>query len=170
MAAPESGLAVFMEHRESLLIYARRLVRDRSGAEDVVQEAWLRFDEASRRQLLGQPLSYLYRIVHNLALDVCRRRAREGRIFPGTDPEAAAEASAGHETSPEAGALYREQLLLLAEALNELPERTRIAFEMHRFAGCKLREIAECLDISVPFAQALVAEALRHCRKRLGWP
>jgi RNA polymerase sigma-70 factor (ECF subfamily) len=145
-------------------------VHDSSGAEDIVQEAWLRFDEASRQQLVTQPLSYLYRIVRNLALDGRRRSVREGRIFPGSDIDAAAEAASSQGRTPEAEALYREQLHLLSEALDDLPERTRIAFEMHRFAGSKLREIAEFLDISVPFAQALVAEAVRHCRKRLGWP
>jgi RNA polymerase sigma-70 factor (ECF subfamily) len=56
---------------------------------------------------------------------------------------------------------------LLRAALEELPQRTRIAFGMHRVGGFKLREIADAFDISVPMAQKLVTTALLHCRKRL---
>jgi len=170
VAPADLTAAIYLEHREELVRYASRIVRDRAGAEDVVQEAWLKFDEASRQQLLTQPLGYLYRIVHNLALDGRRQSAREDKIFPSSDIEAVAEVSSGQGKSPEAAALYRQQLHLLNLAIDELPERTRIAFEMHRFAGSKLREIADFLDISIPYAQSLVAEALRHCRKRLNWP
>ena len=56
------------------------------------------------------------------------------------------------------------------EALAELPERTRIAFEMHRFGDAKIKEIAAVLNISLPLAYRLVADAVQHCKERLGWP
>lgn len=160
----------FVAHRSSLIDYATGIVGSRTQAEDLVQEAWLRFEEVARQRILSEPLAYLYRIVRNLALDGRRRRTRENRIFADIDPETAAAASLTSPATPEALAIYRDQLRLLDEALNDLPKRTRIAFEMHRFGGCKLREIAIFLDISLPRAQALVAEAVQHCKQRLGWP
>jgi RNA polymerase sigma-70 factor (ECF subfamily) len=71
---------------------------------------------------------------------------------------------------PEAIALYNDQFARVKDALSELPERTRIACEMHRFGGAKLREIAAFLDISVPLAHKLVAEGVEHCKERLEWP
>jgi RNA polymerase sigma-70 factor (ECF subfamily) len=53
------------------------------------------------------------------------------------------------------------------DALAELPERTRIAVEMHRFGGCTLKEIAEHFGISVSMAQVLVTDGVRHCQSRL---
>ena len=53
------------------------------------------------------------------------------------------------------------------DAMAELPERTRIAMEMHRFGGCTLKEIAEHFGISVSMAQVLVTEGVRHCQRRL---
>ena len=159
--------SLFIEHRVSLIAYATRLVGSRAHAEDVVQEAWLRFDEASRQRLLDEPLGYLYRIVRNLALDGRRRTALEGRVvLEGSADPAFADASMA-EPTPEAVALHRDELRVLMAALGELPERTRIAFEMHRFGGCKLREIAEFLGISLPWAHRLVAEGMLHCRRRL---
>ena len=52
----------------------------------------------------------------------------------------------------------------------ELPERTRVALEMHRFGGFKLREIAAHLGISVTVAHELIAQAVAHCRCRVRPP
>src|SRR5919109_618018 len=75
----DETLAFFMAHRPNLVSYASGIVGSRAQAEDVVQEAWLRFDDASRLRLREEPLGYLYRIVRNLALDGRRRLAREDR-------------------------------------------------------------------------------------------
>lgn len=160
--------ALYVEHRGSLIEYATRIVGSRAQAEDLVQEAWLRFDDIAKRRFLSEPLSYLYKIVRNLALDGRRRLTLE-QGFSETEA-AAALPSIGREPTPETVAVYRDELRFLQEVMNELPERTRIAFEMYRIGGCKLREIAEFLDISTALAQALVSDALEHCKHRLEWP
>ena len=158
--------ALFVEHRRSLIDYAARIVGSRAQAEDVVQEAWLRFDEVSRQRLLDEPLSYLYRIVRNLALDGRRSQVREARyVVRGAD--LLAEGVAEDRPSPEAEAVGRGELRAVQAALLELPERTRIALEMHRFGGATLKDIADFLDISVGLAHALVRDGLEHCRTRL---
>lgn len=161
--------ALFAEHRGSLVDYATRIVGSRAHAEDLVQEAWLRLDQAARQQLLKEPLNYLYRIVRNLALDGQRRRVLEKRIFSAGAEEIVA-AFPDSRPSAEMVVVHKDDLRLLREALAELPERTRVAFEMHRLGGCKLREIAAALNISTPMAQLLVMDGLQHCKHRLGWP
>jgi RNA polymerase sigma-70 factor (ECF subfamily) len=164
---PSDTTALFIEHRRLLVDYATGIVGSRSQAEDVVQEAWLRFDETAKNRFLDEPLGYLYRIVRNLALDGRRRIARENEAL--VNGVAASVTAPGTVATPEMLALYRDELRLLEEALAELPERTRIAFEMHRLDGCKLREIAMFLGISLPLAHVLVTEGIRHCKRRLGW-
>jgi len=158
--------ALFVEHRRSLIDYATGIVGSRAHAEDVVQEAWLRFDEVSRQRLLDEPLSYLYRIVRNLALDGRRSLVREERyLVRGVDLQA--EGVVEDRPSPEAEAVARGDLQLVRAAMLELPERTRIALEMHRFGGATLKDIAHFLDISIGLAHALVNDGLEHCRTRL---
>lgn len=159
-----------MAHRGALVNYANGIVGDPAQAEDLVQEAWLRFEQAARQQKLEQPLSYLYRIVRNLALDGRRRFVRETDVVTRGNFDAATGVSADQAPSPEKVALHKDELERVMEAMAELPERTRIALEMHRFGGCKLREIAAFLEISVPMAHVLVAEGVQHCKRRLGWP
>ena len=164
-----NAIIIFSEHRRALIDYAASIVGSRTQAEDLVQEAWMRFDEAAGRQLLNEPLGYLYRIVRNLALDGRRRLDVEKRIFRAGPAEAiVAFPDAG--PSAESVVVHKDDLRLLREALQELPKRTRIAFEMHRLKGCKLHEIAAVLGISVTAAQLLVMDGLQHCKHRLGWP
>jgi RNA polymerase sigma factor (sigma-70 family) len=168
MASDTSHL--FMEHRRALVDYATRLVGSRSKAEDVVQEAWIRLNAAMlEHRTIAEPKAYLYRIVHNLAVDDRGAVAREGRIIKSAEVTEADQLSFSGPT-PEGITLYRDELRRLQQAMAELPERTRIAFQMHRLGGFKLREIALHLRVSVPTAHKLVVDGLRHCRNRLEWP
>lgn len=160
-----------MRQRPALVNYASSIIGNRVLAEDLVQEAWLRFDEASNGRFLEDATGYLYRIVRNLALDSKRRDARENSLTAASDYDVAVQTSADDTPDPETVILYKDDYAKLMQALGELPERTRIACEMHRFGGAKLREIADYLDISVPLAHKLVADGIDHCRERLGgWP
>lgn len=155
----------YQAHWRELVAYASRIVGDRGRAEDVVQEAFLRFRAASGGGV-EEPLGYLYRIVRNLAFDGWRRTTLEGR-YMAADGEKIAAAMPGDRPSPEAELIARDELRRVLAAMAQLPERTRIALEMHRFGGFKLKEIAEHLGISVSMAQVLVMEGVRHCQRAL---
>lgn len=176
MAGNPDRLDLFLAHRGALLNYASKIVGDRAHAEDVVQEAFLRFDAAAAEpgpggqgpggQGLSEPLAYLYRIVRNLSLDLCRKLGRE-RNRQVADSEERMAQIGEDRPSPEAAVGARHELALVVAAMAELPERTRIALEMHRFGGCSLREISAHLGISVGLAHSLVTDGLEHCRQRL---
>ncbi len=155
-----------LSERSQLIRYAARITGDLDHAEDVVQEAYLRLGEADLRQSLVRPGGYLSRIVRNLALDRLWLSRKERENFVA-DPDAALALVASEQASPEQEAVARDELARLEAALAELPERTRIAVEMHRFGGAKLREIAEELGISVTLAHQLVADGVAHCRERM---
>lgn len=171
MAGNPDRLDLFLAHRGALLNYASRIVGDHAQAEDVVQEAFLRFDAAPAEQEadgqgVSEPLAYLYRIVRNLSLDFRRRLSRE-RDRQAPDPEESMGQLGADSPSPETVVGARGELRLVMQAMAELPERTRTALEMHRFGGCSLREIAARLGISVGLAHSLVTDGLEHCRARL---
>ncbi|MGE4307176.1 MAG: sigma-70 family RNA polymerase sigma factor [Novosphingobium sp.] len=160
---------LFMAHRRELVNYANGIVRDHALAEDVVQEAYLRFSSASQAKPLEEPTGYLYRIVRNLAVDSLRRIQRDNIRLPETDADDLASIPA-EAPSPEAVAAGRDELRLLQDAMAELPERTRIALEMHRFGGVTFKDIAQHLGVSVGLAHAMVIDGLEHCRERLCRP
>jgi RNA polymerase sigma-70 factor (ECF subfamily) len=167
MPADTTILALYMTHRGALVNYASRIVGDRGHAEDVVQEAYIRFsaagDAARGGQPINNPVGYLYRIVRNLALDWARRGAAAAAEAVDGGSDRAVDAT----PSVEQALLYRDELRVLAEALAELPERTRTAFEMHRLQGRTLREVADRLGVSVVRAHQMVKEAILHGARRL---
>jgi RNA polymerase sigma factor (sigma-70 family) len=167
---PSDTTSLFIEHRRSLVDYAAGILGSRAQAEDVVQEAYIRFSAASGRasaepgQAIVNPLAYLYAIVRNLALTWARRSMHETVVAPGSEEIAS---MASDEPSVETVLVHRDELRTLAAALVELPERTRLAFNMHRLEGRPLREVAERLDISITRAQQLVKAAMVHGARRL---
>jgi len=161
-----SSLALYRTHRSALIDYANGIVRDRARAEDVVQDAWVRIEAIERGRTLAEPLRYLYRIVRNLALDGYRAQRREaGRS--GQDLAAVAEILPDAGPSPESAYLAREELRIVLESLEELPERTRLAVTLYKFEGLKLREVAGRLNISVALANNLVLDGVAHCAMRV---
>jgi RNA polymerase sigma factor (sigma-70 family) len=155
--------------RSALIKCATGIVDSRARAEDIVQDAYVhiasidRTDrvivDSNRQSQTTHPVADLYRTVCNLAVGWSRRRSGEsaGESADVVDTIAA--------QSPEM--IHRGQVQLLAEALAELPERTQVAFAMHRFGGYTLQAIAEHLGTSVTLAHQLVRNALTHFAARL---
>ncbi len=158
-------LELYLNHRRALIDYARSIAGGRAQAEDVVQDAWLRFADERSTAKLHNPLGYLYRIVRNLALDAARRLASEQREAQSATRLDELLAST---PSPEAQACDENALQVIAAALQELPDRTRIAFEMHRFGDYTLQQIANHLGVSVSLVHSLVRDAMSHCAECLG--
>jgi len=160
----DDKLQLYLAHRPALVDYAAPIVGCRARAEDVVQEAWLRFSRQADEADIRHPASYLYRIVRNLALDQTRRSATE-KAQPGGD-EMLAELPAS-TASPEQAVSQQSELAAISRALEELPLRTRTAFEMHRLGGHTLQQVANHLEVSVSLVHQLVRDALAHCLARL---
>ncbi|MGU3575452.1 sigma-70 family RNA polymerase sigma factor [Brucellaceae bacterium C25G] len=158
------NLRTYLDHRLELVDYATKIIGDRAQGEDIVQEAFLRLNASAIDRHLEEPVGYLRRIIRNLAIDLTRRAVNDKRRHDTvTDFETLAE----DRPSQEEALAHKDELRVVMDAMAELPVRTRVALEMHRFEGFKLKEIAAHLGISVALAHALIYEGLEHCRKRL---
>lgn len=155
--------AAYIAHRIDLINYATPILGSRADAEDVVQEAFLKFvpEEADNPEKLKP---YLLRIVRNLALDVRKRRQYDLRERPSDTPFWGLPQDHG---SPEDHALFCEQIRQVEAALSQMPARTRIALEMHRFGGYRMEEIAIHLDISVAGAHRLIKAGIAELAKKM---
>ena len=162
----DQHLTLYLAHRQKLVHYASGIVADSGRAEDVVQEAYLRFSAASADRPLQQPVGFLYRIVRNLAFDLRRRLVLEDKTLD-LDSNAGLSDIPDNAPSPEDEAIQHQEFARVVAAMEALPERTRVALEMHRFGGFTLKQIAERLGISVSMAHVLVVEGVRHCQRAL---
>lgn len=167
----DSRLRLYLAHRAALVEYATPIVGDRMRAEDVVQEAYMRFAPRSGGTSddvkVEQPAAYLYRIVRNLAYDLRRRLSADKRrdeahlVLSETLPPA---------VSPEEEALQRDELRRAEDALAELPDNVRRAFEMNRIGGYTLQETADHLGVPLSTAARWAQTALMHVARRLQRP
>lgn len=165
MKKGEGQYTVYLAHRAALIDYAAPILGSRETAEDIVQEAFLKFVPARTwADKPAQPVAYLYRIVRNLSLDFLRRKRLESRELREEMPYWTIPRA---EATPEQRALFRDDIRRVSALLAEMPVDTRIAVEMHRFGGCKLDEVAAHLGVSVATAHRMIHTALVEIARRI---
>jgi RNA polymerase sigma factor (sigma-70 family) len=155
---------MFITNRQTFINAAARILGCRSHAEDVVHDAYLKLRSASAIPGPHSQISYLLRVVRNLAIDRYRRQALEKR-YAGSEEEGLYICATG--ASPEVLHESRQTLEALSEALAQLPERTRYVFEMYRLQGKTQSAIAAELGVSPTLVNFMVRDTLVHCRLAL---
>jgi RNA polymerase sigma-70 factor, ECF subfamily len=150
--------AAFMELRPLLFSMAYRMLGTRSDAEDAVQEAYLRWQEAADEEIRS-PRAYLTTVVARLSLDTLKSAMRKREVYVGPwlpEPivEPLAEPFGIH--SYEMAQSLSIAFLRLLEALSP-PERA--AFLLREVFDMPYPEIAGILETSEANCRQLVARA-----------
>jgi RNA polymerase sigma factor (sigma-70 family) len=165
-AMPDNDLAeLFAQFKLPLEKYFRKRVYNQNEVEDLVQDVFFRLTSRADNADLERPEAFIFQIAANLLRDKARREATK-RAF--TKQLSDQNENAFEEISPERVLLGKEKVVALKNALNELPERTRTVFLLHRFEEFKYREIAQQLGISMSSVEKHMMDAIKHLTKRLG--
>lgn len=153
MGAREDAAASFEPMRPRLVRVAYRMLGSVADAEDVVQDAFLRWLGADRAAV-RQPEGYLMRTVTRLCLDALKsaRRRRETYIGPWL-PEPVLEADDELET---------DVTLPLLMALERLSPLERAAFLLHDVFGTDFDEVSNAIGRDPAACRQLAARARRH--------
>jgi RNA polymerase sigma-70 factor (ECF subfamily) len=157
---------LYMRHKGPLFRYVLRGIRgrNRSLAEELYQEIWIRVIEARRRYAAtARFTTWLYTIAHNRLVDHWRHKEL------AEAPAAEDEAAAGPDADPARQAEAREALGRFAQALADLPHAQREAYLLHEEAGMTALEIAaatqsepEAVKSRLRYALAKLKEAAAH--------
>lgn len=160
-SAAEPPERVFERHRPHLLGLAYRMLGSRAEAEDVVQEAWLRWQGAGTAAVEA-PRPFLRKIATRLCLDQLKsaRARREHYVGPWL-PEPVAGDLAVEEHEP---MLDRDITMSLLLALERLTPPQRAAFLLHDMFDLPFREIADILGETEPACRKLAERARRQVR------
>lgn len=146
----------FEAHRAELFGAAYRMLGTRADAEDVLQEAWLRWGRVDRATVRN-PRAYLFRLVTNEAIDQLRRvRARREEYVGPWLPEPLVEAA-------EPGEAVSVGLLVVLETLSA---DERAVFVLHEAFAFSHAEIAEMLGRTERAVRQLAYRARRHVQAR----
>src|SRR5580765_7406727 len=159
-AAPEAATE-FEALRPHLRAVAYRLTGVVADAEDIVQDAWLRWDAADGRDQIADLRAWLTTVVSRLCLDRLRSAAHRRETYFGEWlPEPVVTGFDGND--PLAAVVAGEDARFAAMVvLERLTPDQRVAFVLHDGFALPFAEIADVLGISAAAARQLASRARR---------
>ncbi|MGV9696652.1 RNA polymerase sigma factor SigJ [Streptomyces sp. NPDC003470] len=163
----DTATDVFEEHRPVLLGVAYRMLGRLADAEDVVQEAWLRWSRADRTAV-REPRGYLVRITTRLAIDRLRQITSRGETYVGPwlpEPCVTDFGDVVPDTA-ERAVLADSVSLAVLVVLESLSPLERAVFVLREAFGYPYAEIAAVLEREEAAVRQLAGRARRHVDER----
>ena len=142
--------ALYTEHRTQLVSQARRITRDEAEANEVVQEAFLKFMLAAPElDSADRAIAYLRTSVTNLSLNVIRARGARPNLVAidaDTTQERLNEIASENHIDLDTTIVAAEDAAIIREALARLTSDQRTALVMWEMEGRSTEEIATALN------------------------
>ncbi|CAM5693850.1 RNA polymerase sigma-70 factor OS=Streptomyces tendae OX=1932 GN=GUR47_29890 PE=3 SV=1 [Streptomyces tendae] len=163
----ETATDVFEEHRPVLLGVAYRMLGRLADAEDVVQEAWLRWSGADRSGV-REARGYLVRVTTRLAIDRLRQVKARGETYVGPwlpEPYATDFGDAVQDTA-ERAVLADSVSFAVLVVLESLSPLERAVFVLREAFGYPYAEIAAMLERGEAAVRQLAGRARKHVEER----
>ncbi|RPK67928.1 ECF RNA polymerase sigma factor SigJ [Streptomyces sp. ADI96-02] len=158
---------LFEEHRPLLTGVAYRMLGRVADAEDVVQEAWLRWSSAPRDDV-REPRAFLVRVTTRLAVDRLRHLGSRRESYVGTwlpEPVATDYGQRAPDAADRAVLADSVSLAVLV-VLESLSPLERAVFVLREAFGFPYAEIAGALDRTEAAVRQLAGRARRHVEER----
>jgi RNA polymerase sigma-70 factor, ECF subfamily len=157
--AQQAAAGTFETHRSALTGLAYRMLGSRAEAEDVVQDAYLRWHEAEHAAI-ERPRSYLGTVVTRLCLDRMKSAQARREVYVGQWlPEPVVDEAFGDEAAGDIAHDLSVALMLLLERLSPLE---RASFLLHDVFGLDFAEVGRALDRGEATCRQLAARARAH--------
>lgn len=158
---------VFKSHYVKLTFYANRFLNDIDISKEIASES-LTFLWEMRGTLsfTNSVSAYLYKMVKNKCLNHIKHQRIENEYVSYMIRNKLLDDVPEHDTNPCHEKELTEQI---RQAIDTLPEKCRLVFEMSRFEYLKNKEIAERLNISQNTVERHITIALEKLRKSLGY-
>ena len=158
----------YTQNRSELIAHANRIVKDKAKAEEITQEALVKFMLAAPELSSNDhALSYLHRTIENLCIDLFRAENRRPNLVALDDATAEVEStwqvSGDHSLAISAA----EDAAIIRQALSLLSPAERAALVMWEVEGRSTKEIAKELGIKESAVRHTVSRARASLRKVL---
>ncbi len=153
-----NGLAVFLDVRPRLLAIAYRVLGSAAAAEDIVQDAWLRWQAIDRSAVLNAA-AYLATTTARLAINLAQSARLRRETYVGTWLPEPVDTRPDPQTEVERGEALEQAVLLLLETLSP---KERAAYVLREAFHYPYRQIAGILRLAEANARQLVARARKR--------
>lgn len=159
------------EHSEKMIQLALRMVKNRSDAEEIAQEAFIRlYRSLATFRGDSRVSTWLYRTVSRLCIDYLRREKIKRRLFFFSRPDDTydfVEQAPSAETAQDDLLIAREELAHVIKGLDNLSPRQRAVLTLRHQEGLPLKEIAEILELSEGSIKVHLHRAVQALRTTL---
>lgn len=145
------------EWQDSLYSFVFFRLGDEGAAQDVVQEAFIRYYRESQRAKIRNPKAWLYRTTMNLAIDNLRRRP----------PIRAVPLSAALDHEDDGPDEHYREYRRIEDMLAPLPDNQATVVRLHFTDDLSMAEIAEILHISRNTAKSRFRYAMKKLKQTL---
>lgn len=156
---------IFKSHYVKLTIYANKFLNDLNVSEEIVSEALTQVWE--RRDSIVFSISvtpYLYKMVQNKCMNYIKHQKVENEYVNYMLRNNLLDEIPENDTNPYLEKELAQQIRL---AVENLPDKCKLVFEMSRFEFLKNKEIAERLNISQNTVERHITLAFEKLRKSL---
>ncbi|MFD4858980.1 RNA polymerase sigma-70 factor [Streptomyces atratus] len=163
----DTATDIFEDHRPVLTGVAYRMLGGIADAEDVVQEAWLRWSSASREEV-REPRAFLVRIITRLAIDRLRQvqSRREAYVGPWLPEPLVTDFGPTVPDAAEQAVLADSVSVAVLVVLESLSPLERAVFVLREAFGFPYAEIAATLDRTEVAVRQLAGRARHHVEER----
>ena len=160
------------KHQNRLVMVLNHLVSDRSLAEDLAQDVFLRVYRARENYTPTAKFStWLYTITHNVASNAIRKLSRRKEVNLTTSPSGSMPVRPLDTLAAEKSALMparvadrEEMAVVLHDAIHSLVPRQRMAMMLSRFEDMSYLEIAETMDLTPQAVKSLLSRARNNLK------
>jgi len=151
-----------LKYYNELLYYAQRMVRNKDLACDIIQEAYLKTLEKSKKLTLENERAFLYKVTKNIVIDEIRKTDKistvdyeyDNFISPVVD-------------QPEEIAIKDNYYKSLMKEVDSLPLRTKEAFVFNVIDGYDRKETAFMMGITVSAVDKHIGRASKLLQKKI---
>jgi RNA polymerase sigma factor (sigma-70 family) len=153
--------AIYQRYWRSLYTIATWKTNSQVAAEELVQELFVRLWENRQKTLIENPEAYLKTALRYSVIGFIKARLLSSQIELGEASDQAA------DVRTDMGVGLEELSAALENALNLLPEKTRLVFQMSRFEQRSTSEIALQLGLTDRAVEYHITQSLRLLRFQL---
>ncbi|MFK7850003.1 MAG: RNA polymerase sigma factor [Akkermansiaceae bacterium] len=156
-------------HQDAVVGTVSKMLGNSNDSEDIAQQVFIRvWKHAKRYKPDNKFTTYLYTIVRNLVYNESRRRSRKKTVSADQLGEESHFQTAEEPSArPDSSLLEAELTKAIDEAIQNLPEKQRLAVVLRRYENLPYDDIAVVLKTSVPSVKSLLFRARTALRESL---
>ena len=149
--------------KDKLYRHALSIIRDRSEAEDIIQDVFLKlWDKKKELSRIENLEAYCYRATRNLTFDRLSKKS-----FRKTETLDTKDIELTETITPQTIFEDKETASIIEECINELSETQKSVFQLREIEGMSYKEIARTLDISEDIVKVSLFRARNNLKNAL---